>query len=125
MKEKYWEFPEEETKQAQMQRMLSDPNENEIIDWYLLLPEEKRFEGITTKEAWESARPVNSFGERKGSAMNKADEMATGAILRNILHLKRKLKKTRGVIRSAYIPTKNTPVPAGTEAEITNEVENF
>lgn len=102
-----WEFPKEETEEMQRSRLVTDPKAEQIEEWYLGLDEFKRNEGITTRETFLGITPnaTTSFGKEMG----KIDEMQIGSILKNVIHLERRMRMIGGVRRYAYYPTEKTP----------------
>lgn len=122
LKETYWEFPKEETEMMQALRVIGDPQEELITEWYMRLPIEKKLDGVTTREAFDVANPKNSFGEQK-KIMNKADQMIIAGIFKQHLYLVRRVKITDVEIRrGVYVPTEKTPM---NQVKLQDEFANF
>ena len=118
--ETYWEFPKEDAEREQAARVLIDPREEVVVEWYSKLPIEKRVEGITTRQAFEDTKNT-AFG----AAMNKADEMVFASILKNKLFLSKKSKTIQGITKIVYIPTEKTrTLYALEDLHITEEFED-
>lgn len=97
--EKIYEFPIEETLQAQEARRISDPNADIITEWYWSeLSDQQRAEGITVNQVYIQ---VFHNGFSAGKPKTKAEEMSIAGVLKNTLKLfsKRELKEGVRVIR--------------------------
>lgn len=118
LKETFWEFPKEDALREQAARVINDPREELIFEWYAGLSFEEKASGVTTRQAFEGVKsPIGSFG----ATMNKADEMAIASILKNSLFLIRCLKMNNGVQKSVFIPSDKTPVGT-TDTKIKEEI---
>jgi predicted P-loop ATPase len=105
LKEPIHEFPQEEMEQAQRERMIVDPQEEKIADWYQSLSTDTRAEGVTTREAFLGISPTQ---ETFGGGMSKLDEIRIGSVFRNTLFLQKKRKKINGIFRNMYFMTHKT-----------------
>ena len=91
--ETIYEFPKE-IFDMQKERMISDPNEDLIIDWYFeKLMESSRKEGITTFQAYRDA--LN--GGYPSRPMNKFEEMSIARVLKDTLSLTKKRVMSEGM----------------------------
>lgn len=94
LKEKIYEFPREETAQAQDARRIRDPNLELIANWYYNdLDDKKREEGITIDQVFRDALN-GGFG---GRAKTKWEEMSIANVLKNDLKLERRFSMRNGV----------------------------
>lgn len=94
LKEKTWEFPEQEMLQAQNDRRIHDPNEEIVYEWYMHLTLEEKKAGITVHQVHKQAMNGNFT-----SKMTRSDEMSIAAILRD--HMKfNKFQNTVNGIRA-------------------------
>lgn len=84
LKEKVYEFPEEEMLEAQQARRIKDPNNDLIVDWYYnKLTFAQREEGITIAQVYRDVLN-GGFASR---AMEKYQEMNIASVLKETLKL--------------------------------------
>lgn len=103
LKEKTYEFPEEETKSQQEKRQIQDPRSDAIYNWYFSeLSDYQRMEGVTTEEAYKSGVQKNVPFAKE---MTKIDSMIIGSILRSSLKLQKKQIMRGGYRVWRYYPT--------------------
>jgi putative DNA primase/helicase len=84
LKETTWEFPVEETRQAQEDRRIKDPNTDIIAEWYAQLPEIDRLQGISIHRVYKEVLNGNMPGHKP---MSKYEQMQIGEVLRLGLRL--------------------------------------
>jgi hypothetical protein len=102
MNETVYEFPLEETRAAQAERRIADPNADAITDWYFeKLTEDERHEGITVDQV---AKQVLHSGF--AGPISRIEQMSIGSVLRETLNLERKNVMVNGVRRYKYFPPK-------------------
>ena len=100
LKETVWEFPEEETREQQNTRRISDPNEQVVVDWYLSLPQYKKQEGVTTLNAF-----VEGFNNNMGSKkMSRSDEMSIANVFKDTLRLVKQRNMRDGIRMYRWYP---------------------
>ena len=106
LKEPFWQFPDEETSAMQESRMVVDPQSELIEEWYATLGQERRMQGVTTRDAFNAITPAShmSFGEK----ITKVVEMQLASTLKNKLKLDRKTMYVNGVQKRLYFPTAET-----------------
>lgn len=105
LKETTWEFPEEETKRAQEERRMEDPNTDIISEWYYKLPEEEIKQGITINRIYKevlnnnmpSYKPLSSWDQR---------QIAT--VLKYSLRLEKRQVTANGIRQSRWFNPKDT-----------------
>ncbi len=120
LREPTWEFPKEETEDAQSQRRTIDPQAEEVVEWYCGLTEEQRNDGITTKNAFDAIYNKSTTVILREAKMNRVDEIRMGSILRVSLFLKKKRQMTNGVTKNRYFPTERTPAAITMEQQFAN-----
>ena len=105
-KETTYEFPEEETKKAQLSRKVGDPNTDLVIDWYVTKcgMDHKR-EGVTIQDVYSGAFLGNFTSNSKG--MDRGREMSIGSILQDVLQLTKKRVMRNGVSQTRYFDENN------------------
>lgn len=105
-KETTHEFPEEETKKAQLSRKVGDPNTDLVIDWYVTKcgMDHKR-EGVTVQDVYSGAFLGNFTSNSKG--MDRGREMAISSILQDVLQLTKKRVMKNGVYQYKYFDENN------------------
>ena len=104
LNETAYEFPQEEMEKAQNERMLTDPLAEKVVDWYLLLSDSMRRDGITTRQAFIGVNPTgDTFGQ-----MSKLDEMRIGSIFRHTMFLIKTRKMLNGAFRNVFVPSQKT-----------------
>lgn len=104
LKETIYEFPKEETLEAQNARMVHDPNEDIVIDWYYTrLSQFDRDNGITVYQVWEVV-----YNKGFASKLNRADEMGIAQILKGALKLEKKRTMMEGSRQMKWYPTEQT-----------------
>lgn len=97
------EFPDEETREQQSLRQITDPNEETVVEWYYnVLTNEERYKGITTRMVYLGAIH-GGFGG--GKPMDKRDEMIIAPILRSVLKLEMKRSMVKGTRVNLFYPT--------------------
>lgn len=106
LKEKTYEFPDEELKREQSLRRIANPWEAPIYEWYLTLDENERNEGITTNDAY--LRGVQG-SETFKKQITTYESMVVGEILRSSLKLEKRRTMVEGEQLNRYYPTKQTP----------------
>lgn len=102
LKENAYEFPKEATLEAQMARMIHDPNEDLIIDWYhnevKILEKEKQ--GVTIHAAYSQAIHRNN----PAKPLDRYHEMMIGEVFRNNLNLEKRRIREGGALINKYFP---------------------
>lgn len=84
-KESSYEFPKEETREAQSLREVSDPNSERIAEWYFGLDDNAKYiEGITVLDVYTGVFNMNFTSNKM---MTKYEEMMVATILKNYLKL--------------------------------------
>lgn len=95
------EFPEEEMVLAQNQRMIHDPNEELVTDWYWnKLTQSQRNDGVTVHQAHKDVFH-GTFG---GKALDRWVEMSIAGILKNIIDLDKRRTMISGTRYYKYYP---------------------
>jgi predicted P-loop ATPase len=95
LKEKVYEFPEEETKLAQKTRRVRDPNEDNIAHWYFnKLTEQDRDAGVIVFQAF---RDVYCNGMTPSKGLDRSTEMAITTTFKDVLRLKKVRQMKDGV----------------------------
>lgn len=93
-----------EAKDAQKKRKINSVNEEYILNWYMGLSDEERFEGVSLKGAFDTCiAPNNSFEK-----FDRRLEMFMGNVFRNILKLEKKQIHNNGQRLTSYFPSKKT-----------------
>ncbi len=105
LKEKTYEFPDEELQILQADRLESDPWINKVAHWYFdILTDDQRNEGITAGQAYEEA----IYGGQANRDIRSGETHRMSSVMKN--HLK--LEKRRTTINAArahrYFPTDET-----------------
>jgi len=102
LKETAYEFPREETMQAQIARMIHDPNEDLIVDWYhnevKILEKEKQ--GVTVHAAYSQAIHRNN----PSKPLDRHHEMMIAEVYRNTLNLEKRRVREGGALVTKYFP---------------------
>ncbi len=94
LKETIYEFPKEETRKAQDDRRINDPNSDTIVSWYMNeLTPKAREEGITVPQVYRYAL----HGGFVSKPLDKYNEMIIADTLRRILNLERKRLMLNGL----------------------------
>lgn len=105
LKETIYEFPKEETLEAQNARMVHDSNEDAVFDWYYnRLSTLDKENGITPSQVWEM---VYHKGFASGN-MNYADSARIVNILKGSLKLERRRTMVGGFRQWKWYPTEKT-----------------
>lgn len=106
LEENIYEFPEEETRAMQDARLIEDPEQEKIIDWYFTLTPLQRADGISTQEAFNGIQP--QIGYMKLEKMTRYDQIKLGSILQNSLYLERRRTMKGNMRIYRYYPTDKT-----------------
>lgn len=104
-KENVYDFPEEETIRKQEERMVENPYQSLVTDWYLGLNDSIQEEGITTIMAYQA---VYQQGAPMGKEMPHMYSMIIAQMFKNILHLDRKRIMNNGVRNYVWLPSEKT-----------------
>lgn len=108
LKEKTWEFPEEETKAMQEARRIKDPNTDIIAEWYSRLEDHVKQQGITVNRIY---REVLNNNMPSYKPLSKWDEMQIGEVLRLGVGLEKRRVMRHGVRMTLWFHPKDpTPV---------------
>lgn len=95
-KETTYEFPEEETKAAQLSRRIADPNTELIMNWYINnCTLQQKEAGVSIQDVFSGAFLGNFSSNPKG--LDRAKEMAIAAVLKDDLGLTKKRSSVKGV----------------------------
>ena len=97
-----YEYPLTELRELQSGREVGDAFDEDVIDYYLKLPQEKREAGITLKEFCEEI-----FSE-ESDPTKKQNEYRITPILRRVLKLKPASSRVDGKTKRVWVPTKRT-----------------
>lgn len=102
LKENAYEFPKEATLEAQMARMIHDPNEDLIVDWYHneLKIYEREKNGITIHMAYSQAIHRNN----PAKPLDRYHEMMISEVFRNNLNLEKRRIREGGALVNKYFP---------------------
>ncbi len=101
LKETIYEFPKEETRKAQDERRVNDPNSDLIVSWYINeLSVKAREEGITIPQAYKHAL----HGGFVSKPLDKYNEMIIADTLKRILGLSRKRVMDSGIQSWRWVP---------------------
>lgn len=105
-KETTYEFPEEETKKAQLSRKVGDPNTDLVVDWYVTKcgMDHKR-DGVTVQDVFSGAFLGNFTSNSKG--LERGREMSISSILQDVLQLTKKRVMKNGVYQYKYFDENN------------------
>lgn len=101
LKEKTWEFPEEETTAEQNKRRVSDPNEDRIVGWYERLTLKERNQGITISQVYSG---VFNGGMELYKPITKYEEMSIANVLKMALKLENKQVSRSGTRKMRWFP---------------------
>lgn len=107
MDEPTWQVPKERAEEEQEERRMTSEMEEEVVDWYVSLPDHRREEGITVKNFIEE-----SLYKDDHHRMPKDDrmlELRVGGIYRSALKLEKRKKQVNGQRRRRFLPTEKTP----------------
>ena len=105
-KETTYEFPEEETKKAQLSRKVGDPNTDLIVDWYIKqCSMDHKGSGVTIQDVYSGAFLGNFSSNGKG--MERGREMAIGTVLQDVLQLTKRRIMKNGVSQTRYFDDNN------------------
>ncbi len=122
LNETVYEFPEEETRQAQNMRRISDPNTELIADWYCnKLNPEQREAGITIDMVYKDA--LN--GGFTSKAKTKWEEMSIANVLKNELNLIKRFSMRNGLRASFWRPDPTKPMFFEMLEQVAKEDETF
>jgi len=107
-KETTYEFPEEETLAQQSARLVSDPNEERIVEWYhgKEFGPRCREEGITVQEVF-----VGALGNMPSQSMKKYEEMQIANVLSTVLKLEKIRRMVNGHQTTRWVDPTEAPVP--------------
>jgi hypothetical protein len=109
LNETTWEFPKEETERQQRMRQLSDPNEEQVIDWYFnALTAQDRKEGITTFMVFKQVYHNNLTPSKP---LQKYEEMGIANILRDVLKLEKRRIVRNNARMTAWFHTEDSMKP--------------
>lgn len=125
-KETIYEFPEHETFVEQDKRRVSDPQLDNVIEWYhnKLNDTQRRFEGVTIYMAY---RDVYCGGFASKS-ISKYEEMAISNIFKTYLKLDKRRKMVGGIQSNRWFDPKFDgiePVPMTTDDIISHAMDNM
>lgn len=122
LNETTYEFPKEETLAMQNTRIISNPNESIVADWYAKLTDSEKKEGITILQVAKDALDKKST---PGYMMKKFEEMDIGSILKNHLKLIKKRIMQNGYRAIRWYP-EGVEVPDDMEVEeLKEKKDNF
>ncbi len=96
-KESIYEFPVDETRAAQQERRITDPNTDAVVDWYFQLSEKDKAEGVTVDEAAKQALHTGFAGP-----INRVEQMSIATIFREILKLQKRQTMVNGIRRTRW-----------------------
>jgi len=82
LKETSWEYPVDEMRELQEERMEEETHQEKIEDWYLSKSMTKRRNGVTTEEAWIGAVVGEEGAERK--IMDRVTQWEIGRAFRKM-----------------------------------------
>jgi hypothetical protein len=110
LKETTWEFPEEETRAAQLSRQQTDPREEQIHHWYFnILTQEQRELGITTRQAYVNGiQGLDGVSGAFGREMGRMEEMVVAGILKEGLYMLKKRTMESGQRYYKYYASADT-----------------
>lgn len=98
-KESIYEFPLEETRAAQQERRITDPNTDAVVDWYMQLSESDKQKGVSVDEAAKQALHTGFAGP-----INRIEQMSIANIFREVLKLQKKQTMVNGIRRVRWHP---------------------
>ena len=101
LNETTWEFSESAADE-QNKRMVSDPYQEKVVDWYVGLSQISQDEGVTTTMAYESA-----YGSTK--ELQKSISMTIASLFKNVLKLDKKRTMVGGIQCNRWYPSDETP----------------
>lgn len=117
-KETTWDFPEEEIIALQQSRVIGDPYEEALFDWYAFKSQSLRDEGVTTLEAFQVVYTGNAAFGRE---MTRATAMTISAAFRRVLFLEQRRTMLNGSRAWRWFPTEQTqkeiPITLGENLE--------
>lgn len=103
-----WEFPDEETKQAQEDRRMEDPNTDIISEWYYNLPEKDIKNGITINRVYKEVLNNNMPSYKPLSSW---DQRQLGTVLKYALKLEKRQVMINGIRQMRWFnPIDPTPM---------------
>lgn len=103
-RESTWDFPEEIT-DLQESRVISQPYEDELVEWYMNKDSYARDQGITALEAYQQ---VWQAGAPLGREMPPGTSQIIGGMFRRILHLDRRQRRVDGYPKWRWYPSLRT-----------------
>lgn len=105
LNETIYEFPEEETKTMQMSKMIENPYEDKLLNWYKNIPEYERMNGITALEAYQS---VWQDSVSMGREMTIVQTMQVTSLFATALKLRKKQTTLDGKRAMRWYPSEET-----------------
>jgi len=108
MDEPTWKVPRERVEQEQEERRMTSEMEEDVVDWYVSLPDHRREEGVTTKNFMEEYLYKDNL--HRMPVNDRLLEMQIGGMYRSALKLEKKQKRISDERRvKRYFPTEKTP----------------
>lgn len=118
LRETTYEFPKEETREAQDSRMVTDPNTDLVAEWYYTtLTDTDRANGITAHQVFSQCLHKN-WG---GAPMKKWEEMMIINILKKSLKLNKKRMMVNGAQANRWFG-EEAIIPTATQIELTEQI---